>query len=360
MFAVEVSSVDALEQQALALVSEVGVRFGRLLPVLRELDAAQVATADGCRTLTEWVASRLDVTHDTARDLVHVARAGDVTVEADLVAGRVSWERAVATVGLKTAGAPEHVVSRSAGFDLAGVDRLASLYRRVATDQDQGTDRYLVVQPSLGDGTWKLWGQVPAGDGHLIEQALLARADQFPDPPVRVPRQVRMADALTSICLDALTGSLADGPDRSPMTADVFVDASVAAPTGGEAGARVVSGPRVGPRVLEEILCSGTVRVIVEDESGVVSAASNRSRAIPSATRAAVLHRDLGVCTVDGCRSRYRLQPHHIVPYADGGDHDPGNLTTACWYHHHIVIHTMRFRIDPASPPGRRRLRPPP
>ena len=177
----EVVTVDTLEQQALALVSEAGVRFGRLLPVLRELDASQVATGDGCRTLAEWVASRLDVTHDTARDLVHLARAADADVEADLVAGRVSWERAVATIRLKTAGAPEQVVSRSVGFDLAGVERLTSLYRRVTVADEQGTDRYLVVQPSLGEGNWRLWGQVPATDGQVIEQALLSRADDLPE-----------------------------------------------------------------------------------------------------------------------------------------------------------------------------------
>lgn len=61
MFAVQVS-VDTLEQEALALVYEAGVLYGRLLPVLRDLDAAQMATGDGCRTLSEWVTSRLDVT----------------------------------------------------------------------------------------------------------------------------------------------------------------------------------------------------------------------------------------------------------------------------------------------------------
>jgi len=362
MLPVEASepTVDILEQQALALVSEVGVRFGRLLPLLRDLDAAQVATGDGCRSLVEWAASRFDVTADTARDLVHLARVADADVEADLRTGRVSWDRAVATVRLKTAGAPRQVVFRSFGFDLAGVERLAAVYRRTTVDQDQGADRYLVVQPSLGDGSWKLWGQVPATDGHVIEQALLALVDDLPDAPVPSPRSVRMADALTSICLDSLTGTPTEGPDRNRMTADIFVDASVAAATGGEAGARVVSGPRVGPRILEEILCGGTVRVIVEDDPGAVAAASTRSRAIPSATRAAILHRDLGICTIDGCRSRYRLQPHHIAPYSEGGDHDPENLTTLCWYHHHIVIHTLGYRITSASPPERRRLQPPP
>lgn len=54
--------------------------------------------------------------------------------------------------------------------------------------------------------------------------------------------------------------------------------------------------------------------------------------------------------------SRYRLQPHHIRRYVDRGDHDPENLATSCWFHHHIAIHRQGFRIDPDSLPHRRRL----
>jgi hypothetical protein len=65
-------------------------------------------------------------------------------------------------------------------------------------------------------------------------------------------------------------------------------------------------------------------------------------------------------CTVAGCTSRYRLQIHHIIRWADGGRTDPENLTTLCWFHHHVVIHGQGFRIDPDSPPQRRRLLRPP
>jgi len=34
------------------------------------LDARQVATGDGCRSLSEWAASRLDVSLETAKSLV--------------------------------------------------------------------------------------------------------------------------------------------------------------------------------------------------------------------------------------------------------------------------------------------------
>ena len=71
-----------------------------------------------------------------------------------------------------------------------------------------------------------------------------------------------------------------------------------------------------------------------------------------------MLWRDQGQCSIEGCRSRYRLQPHHIHQRAHGGNHDPDNLITLCWYHHHVAIHQMGFQIDPDSPTHRRRLLP--
>ncbi|MEA3501731.1 MAG: HNH endonuclease, partial [Actinomycetota bacterium] len=56
------------------------------------------------------------------------------------------------------------------------------------------------------------------------------------------------------------------------------------------------------------------------------------------------------------CTSRYRLEPHHIVLRSDGGTHDPENLTTLCWFHHHVAVHQQGFRIDPNSPALCRRL----
>ncbi|NNF87899.1 MAG: hypothetical protein HKM97_05200, partial [Acidimicrobiia bacterium] len=60
-----------------------------------------------------------------------------------------------------------------------------------------------------------------------------------------------------------------------------------------------------------------------------------------------------------GCTSRYRLEIHHIIPRSQGGTHDLENLTTLCWWHHHIAIHGRGHHIDPHSPPHRRRIIPP-
>jgi len=93
-------------------------------------------------------------------------------------------------------------------------------------------------------------------------------------------------------------------------------------------------------------------------DNGVPVVTSQSSRAIPLAIRYAVAHRD-GGCTVDGCSSRYRLEPHHIRPRSHGGDHSIDNLTTLCWYHHHFAIHRDGYVLDEDSPPGRRTLKRP-
>jgi hypothetical protein len=122
----------------------------------------------------------------------------------------------------------------------------------------------------------------------------------------------------------------------------VFADLDAVASSGGELGAEIEYGPRVGPETLREALCNGAVRLIgIEHGRPVVT--SDAAHTIPGAIRAFVARRD-SRCTIDGCRSRYRLQPHHIRHRVHGGTHDPANLTTLCWYHHHVAgTHTLRW-----------------
>ena len=218
--------------------------------------------------------------------------------------------------------------------------------------------RYLVIQPNLDESVYQLWGRLPGIDGRIVEKALSARETELPVLPEGGSQGQRRADALTTICLDSLTGSSGEGePGRAVTVAEVFIDGPLAAETYGETGAGLASGPRVGPNTLSEILCEGKIRVIVTDGLHPV-AYSDLGEAIPPAIRSFVLWRDQGQCSIEGCPSRYRLQPHHIQQRAHGGNHHPDNLITLCWYHHHVAIHQMGFRIDPDSPTHRRRLIP--
>ncbi len=216
-----------------------------------------------------------------------------------------------------------------------------------------------MIQPNLDESVFKLWGQLPAVDGQIVAQALHRRETQLPALPDQWQGQ-RRADALTSLCLDSLTASTEAGePGRAVTVAEIFIDGDQAAASFGEQGATVSGRPRVGPNSLEEILCNGQIRVIVTDRLRPV-AYSDLGEAIRPAVRSYVLWRDQGQCSIEGCRSRYRLQPHHIHQRAYGGSHDPDNLISLCWYHHHVAIHQQGMRIDPDTPTHRRRLLPPP
>jgi hypothetical protein len=267
-------------------------------------------------------------------------------------------DRAAALVKLRHTGLNgDEFTDVAENYSLGRLYGLLDRLRHVtpADEQDVFEYRYLVIQPSLDESTFKLWGQLPGIDGRIVEKALTAREGEFPVLPHQGQGQ-RRADALTSICLDSLTsGSEGTKPGRAVTVAEVFIDATLASQSFGEAGATVSSGPRVGPNTLSEILCTGQIRLVVTDGLHPV-AYSDMGEAIPGHIRRFVQWRDQNQCSIEGCHSRYRLQPHHIRQRQHGGNHDPDNLITLCWYHHHVAIHSLGYQIDPLSPIHRRQL----
>jgi len=216
------------------------------------------------------------------------------------------------------------------------------------------------MQPNIDESVWLVNGRLPGFAGRSVIDALEAKADTLPKEPGTVSRAARNVDALWAISLDSLRGGDGATIQDPPPVLTVFVDAAEATATGGEAGVRVAGGPRVGEAAIEAILCDGIIEVTARTTDGTPLRMGRRARAISPQLRRFVLDRDGAACTIAGCTSRYRLQVHHITRWVDGGRTDPENLTTVCWFHHHIVIHGQGFRIDPSSPPQRRRLLQPP
>jgi len=362
---IETATSDRIEQQLLRAEATIAQLRGAQMVLLREVDRRQTANADGCRTLAEWVAGRLDVGPDTAGTLVTATRRCETlpNVESALAAGVVTWDRATAAARVAEADQNADILDDVAVFDIAGIRRLVARRHRVSTGDERYAfeRRYLTVQANLDESSWRVAGQLPGFEGRTLVDALDAKADELPASPVRTEsRTTRWADALWAISLDALSGRDGASTDSSTPLLTVFMDATDAAPTNGETGVAIESGPQVGPATLEAILCDGVVEVTATTRDGVPLEIGRRSRVIPPKLRRWVLHRDGAACTVAGCTSRYRLQIHHVRSWADGGRTDPENLTTLCWFHHHVVIHGQAFTIDRSSPPQRRRLLRPP
>ena len=327
--------------------------------LVNELDKAQAPQTDASRSMVEWVQAHLDVRTDTARDLVFAARRfkWNRDLYDRMVDGDATFDRTVAVVKLADAGATHGEVEESYRRDLAGVARMTARTRHVtpAVEREVFSDRFFTIQPNLDESRYRMWGEAPGIVGATIEKAIFARADQLRDVADGLPssRGQRQLDALTAMALDSLD-DISDGGSQASEGGHVtvFVDARRNDPS--ETAAEIEYGPRVGPNVLDQMLCTGRVQIVGLD-NGAPVVVSRAARAIPPAIRHAVTRRD-GVCVIDGCNSRYRLEPHHIQRFSDGGTHHLDNLATMCWYHHHVAVHGDGYRIDPQSPPLRRRL----
>ncbi len=354
----ECHEAEQLRSDLAADESEISRIRARQIEKIRRIDELQLDTADGARTLTDWVVANLDVSPQTAGRVARIAQHHQPDIEARMASGEYGLDRANFLCQIRELNGPEDVIADSASYSLGHLFGLIERLRRIdgPTEQIDFEQRYMVLQPSLDQCSGRFCGQTQGTDWQAIEKALLGREGELPSLPEQTQGQ-RRVDALASICMDSLTGTNhGDDKGRAVAVAEIFVDAALAAPSFGEAGVTLSSGPRVGPATLSEILCTGQVRVIYQGEDGRPIGVSDRAEAIPPAVRAFVLKRDHGSCQIDGCRSRYRIQPHHVRRRADGGDHDPDNLVSLCWYHHHVAIHMIGMRLDPQSPKHRRRL----
>jgi hypothetical protein len=352
--------VTRFEAELAEVRSRINEMESRQAFLVNKLERAGVARRDGARTMGEWVATRLDVSAGTATRLVKAANVlpRHRWLWELVAAGSMTLERALATVELAGSDAPDGVVERSLELDLPSVGRLTHRYRRVRSTDEREifAERYLVMQPSLDRSRWRGWFELPGVDGSIVDEAISRRADEFRALPGGdcFGRRQRQGDALVAMAADSLDRNVDNAPDSGGAGVVVFVDLDAANGNAGELGATVEYGPRVGPNTLTELVCSGSVQLIGL-EAGRPVVASNNTRAIPPVMRRFVSWRD-GGCSVAGCHSRYRLQPHHIQPRAGGGDHHPDNLTTLCWFHHHVAVHGAGFDLRDGDPPGCRRL----
>lgn len=356
--------VDSFKAELYEINARISQLQARQLTLLNQLERSGVARAEGARSMVDWTATTMDVTPATARQ--HVTAANlmyrkDPLLFEDLEAGRITLDRATATLRLMSADAPMGVVDRSRELDLSQVNRLTHRFRRISRKDEAHAfaDRYFTIQPSLDNSRWSGRFELPAVEGQIVDQAIAAKTDGLHRQPGadHYTRGQLQADALVMISQDSLARDADGGGGGSQIATTIFVDIDRANDTAGELGAELAFGPRVGPAVLEEVLCSGSVR-LVGLENGEPIVTSQSASAISPAVRDFVAWRD-GRCTVAGCTSRYRLQPHHVKHRAHGGGHGPGNLATLCWFHHHVAIHHTGFTLHADDPPECRRLIPP-
>jgi hypothetical protein len=105
-------------------------------------------------------------------------------------------------------------------------------------------------------------------------------------------------------------------------------------------GARV----RISAAAIEQACCDA-----VEIPPSIDGKPQRAAQTIPPAIRREVFHRDEYRCQTPGCRSSLGLEIHHIVARADGGSHDPSNLTLRCDACH-TARHEGKLAISGTAP----------
>ena len=243
--------------------------------------------------------------------------------------------------------------------DIPGIQRLRSLSKRIRRRDERQAheERSVRAWPSLDQSVGFIHAQLAGYDWQVVNRALDERADHLPHEAKMWSREQLRADALVAIAQHWLDGTAGPPINTGPVVT-VMIDAAHAAESSCEAGVALTGGPRIGPDTLDRILCEGSVEIVIDPGSGVPLAVGPTTRVVPPKVRRFVLNRD-GGCTIDGCSGRYRLEVHHVVPRSQGGNHDLENLTTLCWWHHQVAVHGRGHRVDPGSPPQRRRIVPP-
>jgi Domain of unknown function (DUF222)/HNH endonuclease len=340
-------TIDQREQRLIAAEKAIGRLRELQVQDLAELDTAQVASADGSRSLSEWVAGRLDMSKDTAKTLVRTMRRlhDRPDLQDGLAEGAVSFDRVEALSRIVDD------VGLMEWADVATIRREAAKRARVTSEDVHRTadDRFIVMQPSLDESWWRFWGGLDGPAGALVDKVLQEAADNLPDLPdgAHVSEGWRRATALVETLVS-------DEPPPGQVT--VIVEASEAVETNGETGVVLEAGPRVGRDALRAILCDADTEVLARTGDGRFLDYGRKQRTAPPSLRRALLAQYNHMCGADGCDSRNRLQIHHLVPWSEGGETNQEDLVVLCWFHHQVVVHERQLEIY--FPTGdRRRIR---
>ena len=345
------ATTDQLEQQLIANETLRSRLAAVDMTVLEELDRRQVATADGSRSLSEWVSSRVDVSIETARNRVSTMRrtTGRSDLRDGLAAGEMTFDR---TAELSKLPAE---IGHLTHLDIGGVrGDVAKRVRVTAEDEARSVDdAFLVIQPSLDESWWRLWGGLDGYSGAIVDKALSEAADQLPDLPEdkRMSAGWRKAQALREICTS---------DEAPPAQVTVIVDAKEAIASDAESGVVLEAGPRGGAQALQAVLCDATTEVLARTEQGRYLDYGRKVRTVPPVLKRALVDKYHGRCAADGCNSRYRLEAHHKTPWSEGGATDQDDLVLLCWFHHHVVLHQWGYQLFAHPDHGRIRFRPPP
>ncbi|MEE8405882.1 MAG: DUF222 domain-containing protein [Acidimicrobiia bacterium] len=275
-----------------------------LCVLIQAADVSQTWMRDGARSLSDWVSVRLGVRHETAGQLVRVARRlSDLPVLAERFAsGDLSLDQVDAISRMATADTEAGLIEEALGLSNALLDRKARRANPPSREDEREAHRVraLWIQRTLDGASGRLTAHLPHLDLEIVETAIRDRADKIgPDPQTGLfdAYSQRMADGLVQVC--ATTG---DQTTTSPP--QIVIHADLDALTTIDSGVTELgSGALIPNETARRLACDCVVETVVTDGSQIIGVGRN-SRTVPGWLRRLVHHRDGGACRFHGCGNK--------------------------------------------------------
>ena len=128
--------IEAWETEMFRVQAEITRLWARQVELIRNLDRYQVDTADGARTMGDWVSSQLDLSHQTSTRLTQLAHHPDPEVDQAMADGRWGLDRAAALTKLRAAGIePDQFTEAAENYSLGRLYGLLDRLRNVNSSE---------------------------------------------------------------------------------------------------------------------------------------------------------------------------------------------------------------------------------
>jgi hypothetical protein len=233
------------------------------------------------------------------------------------------------------------------GLTAAQLRRLAAARRRVAPEAaaEQHRRRSVRWWNHERSGMVRLSGRLEPEAGAIVTKALNELAEQAG------PCADGRWEPFESRCADALVELATGGPVDTRVPA-LHLHATLDALTvDGRDVPTLEDGTALAVQVARRLACDALRRVVVETADGVIRL--GRTQRIANRHQRRRLRQRDPTCRFPGCDRWRRLQVHHKVHWADGGETDDDELLHLCPVHHRFVHdHGWSIRGDPTRPDG--------
>jgi hypothetical protein len=391
--------VEHLEARICELAGHLTAATCQFLLLVADFDARGGWASWEMPSCAAWLSWKCQIAPGTAREHVRVARllASFPLIREEFAAGRLSYAKVRALVemaGPMTAGQLERFARAHRRVSRGEQEETARRRKLTWRYDDTGIGITVWLPPAEGAVVLqaiRAWtgdvehphdpehddGPPPTRAEMLNGQDARNGVDWDGENPPwqrdKTPAQ-DMADAIVGICGDYLSGRAAgaDNPDTYQVVIHAGTgaiteseDPGVSAETPGTPDAasakalaalketvpllafpvshpahpgrcHVEDGLALSPATLQMIACNATISTMLHDAGGNVLNVGRRTRRASTALRRAARERDRYRCRFPGCESR-RVDLHHVLFWANGGETKLENIICLCKRHHTIV-----------------------